>query len=101
VYSHIKDTIKNIPTHGQLYFIPTSLNLKNSRINDIADRLSANKNSVITIACLLAAIENENEFDYILVDCPPSSNIIIQGRAIALCMLTLYAVKNYNFSPEK
>jgi hypothetical protein len=23
------------------------------------------------------------------------------GRASALCMLTLYAVKNYDFSPEK
>jgi cellulose biosynthesis protein BcsQ len=79
MYFYISNIIKNIPSHGQLHFIPTSLNLKNSRINDIADRLSANKNSVISIACLLAATENENEFDYILVDCPPSSNIIIQG----------------------
>lgn len=79
MYSHIKNIIKNIPAHGQLYFIPTSLNLKNSRINDIADRLSADKNSIISIACLLTAIENENKFDYILVDCPPASNIIIQG----------------------
>jgi cellulose biosynthesis protein BcsQ len=81
MYSYVKNIIKNIPAHGQLHFIPTSLNLKNSRINDIADRLSANKTSIISIAYLLAAIENENEnkFDYILVDCPPSSNIIIQG----------------------
>jgi cellulose biosynthesis protein BcsQ len=79
IYSYVKNITKNIPVHGQLYFIPTSLNLKNSRINDIADRLSANKNSIISIACLLAAIENENKFDYILVDCPPSSNVIIQG----------------------
>jgi cellulose biosynthesis protein BcsQ len=81
MYSYVKNIIKNIPDNRQLHFIPTSLNLKNSRINDIADRLSANKNSIISIACLLAAIENENEnkFDYILVDCPPSSNIIIQG----------------------
>jgi cellulose biosynthesis protein BcsQ len=81
MHSYVKNIIKSIPSHGQLPFIPTSLNLKNSRINDIADRLSANKNSIISIACLLATIENENEnkFDYILVDCPPSSNIIIQG----------------------
>jgi cellulose biosynthesis protein BcsQ len=81
MYSCVKNIIKKIPDHGQLHFIPTSLNLKNSRINDIADRLSADKNSIISIACLLADVENENEnnFDYILVDCPPSSNIIIQG----------------------
>ena len=79
MYSSIKNTIKNIPSYEQLYFTPTSLNLKNSRINDIADRLSANKNSIISVANLFTDIENENEFDYILVDCPPSSNIIIQG----------------------
>lgn len=79
IYSYVKNMIKHIPTHGELHFIPTSLNLKNSRINDIADRLSANKNSIISIACLLADIEDENKFDYIFVDCPPSSNIIIQG----------------------
>jgi len=62
-----------------LDFIPTSLKLKNSRINDIADRFSANKNSIISIANFLNDIEQKNEYDYILVDCPPSSNIIIQG----------------------
>ena len=79
MYSNIKDSIKNIPVHGKLSFIPTSLDLKNSRINDLANRLSGDKNSVISIACLLSDIEKENKFDYILVDCPPSSNIIIQG----------------------
>jgi cellulose biosynthesis protein BcsQ len=59
--------------------VPTSLELKNSRINDIADRFSMNKNSIISVANLLAEIEQKNEFDYILVDCPPSSNTIIQG----------------------
>jgi cellulose biosynthesis protein BcsQ len=79
MYTCINNFIKNISVHGQLSFVPTALNLKNSRINDLADRLSAHKNGVISIACLLSDIEKNNEFDYILVDCPPSSNIIIQG----------------------
>jgi cellulose biosynthesis protein BcsQ len=79
MYTYIVDFIKDIHKHGQLKFIPTSLDLKNSRINDIADRLSADKNSIISIACLLSDIEKNNDFDYIFVDCPPSSNIIIQG----------------------
>lgn len=65
--------------HKQLKFIPTSLALKNNRINDIADKFSKNKNSILAVAMLLADIEANNDFDYILVDCPPSSNIIIQG----------------------
>jgi cellulose biosynthesis protein BcsQ len=79
MYAYVRNFIKDIPKHGELKFIPTSLTLKNSRINDIAERLSANKNSIISIACLLSDIEENNKLDYILVDCPPSSNIIIQG----------------------
>jgi cellulose biosynthesis protein BcsQ len=78
-YPYINNIIKDISKHGQLKFVPTSLDLKNSRINDLADKLSAVKNSIISIACLFSDIEKNNEFDYILVDCPPSSNIIIQG----------------------
>ena len=78
VYGSIKKAIKEIPEHGQLSFIPTSHLLKNSRINDIADKFSAHRNSIIAIANLFSDIERKN-FDYIFVDCPPSSNIIIQG----------------------
>lgn len=87
VHNYIKNIIKNIPLYGGLDFIPTSLDLKNSRINDIADRFSVNKNSIISVANFLHDIEHQNQieeknecdYDYILVDCPPSSNIIIQG----------------------
>jgi cellulose biosynthesis protein BcsQ len=79
VYSNIQSIIKNIPQHGQLNFIPTSLELKNSRINDIADKYAMQKNSIIAIAHLLLEIEQKNGFDYILIDCPPASNVVIQG----------------------
>jgi cellulose biosynthesis protein BcsQ len=79
MYSNILGIIKNISRHGQLYFIPTSMELKNSRINDIADKYAGQKNSIIAVARLFSELEQRNDFDYILVDCPPASNIIIQG----------------------
>jgi cellulose biosynthesis protein BcsQ len=79
VYKHINTLIKKIPQHGHLHFASTSLFLKNSRINDIADKFSRNRNSILAVAKLLSDIETENNFDYILIDCPPSSNIIIHG----------------------
>jgi cellulose biosynthesis protein BcsQ len=76
---NIPGIIKKISQYPQLHFIPTSLELKNSRINDIADKYTMRKNSIIAVAHLLSEIERENAFDYILVDCPPASNVIIQG----------------------
>ena len=79
VSKYVDKIIKKIPKHGQLNFIATSLLLKNSRINDIADKFSRNRNSILAVANFLSTIEAEGNFDYILIDCPPSSNIIIQG----------------------
>jgi cellulose biosynthesis protein BcsQ len=79
VYTSINAIIKTIPQYNGLSFVPTSLELKNSRINDIANKFSMNKCSIISVANLLSDIEQRNEFDYILIDCPPSSNTIIQG----------------------
>ncbi|MCL1995945.1 MAG: ParA family protein [Defluviitaleaceae bacterium] len=78
-FSSVDSFIKDIPKHEGLQYIPTALDMKNSRINDIADRYSSNKSNVLIVAKLLNDIEENHDFDYILVDCPPTSNIIIQS----------------------
>jgi chromosome partitioning protein len=86
-YSIIKDTIKNIPKYskknGKLDFIPTVLDMKNNRLNDISERLANNTLNVLIISKLLSDIEANNEYDYILFDCPPTSNIFIQSVFLA------------------
>lgn len=86
-YGLIKDGIKNIPKYsqgnGRLDFIPTVLDMKNSRLNDLSDRLSNNKSNILVISKLLKDIENHSEYDYILFDCPPTSNIVIQSVFLA------------------
>ena len=86
-FDKIKDSIKNIKKHsrknGKLDFIPTVLDMKNSRINDIADRFSQNTKNILVISKLLDDIEENNKYDYILIDCPPTSNLIIQSIFLA------------------
>jgi len=88
-YTMIENSIRTIPKHskngGKLDFIPTVLDMKNSRINDIADRFSRKAKNILVIAKLISDIEwnKEIEYDYILVDCPPTSNIIIQSVFLA------------------
>ncbi|MDP4094960.1 MAG: AAA family ATPase [Bacillota bacterium] len=82
-YEIVKNSIKRIKKYsnnnGELDFIPTVLDMKNSRLNDISDRMSKNTINILVIAKLLSDIDNNNEYDYILFDCPPTSNIIIQS----------------------
>ena len=83
-FNKICDSIKVIPKHsntnGRLDFIPTVLDMKNSRINDIADRFSEDSRNLLVVSRLLYDIENsDNQYDFILIDCPPTSNIIIQS----------------------
>lgn len=57
--------------------------MKNSRLNDISDRLSEKPTNILIIAKLLIDIIENNEYDYILFDCPPTSNILIQSVFLA------------------
>jgi len=86
-YSLIKDAFKNIPKYskgnGSLDYIPTVLDMKNSRLNDISERLSINTINVLVISKFLSDIDLNNAYDYILFDCPPTSNIIIQSVFLA------------------
>ena len=87
-YEMIQDAIQNIKKHtkkdGTLDFIPTVLDMKNSRISDIADRFSGSSKNILVVSRLLSDIEeSEKNYDFILIDCPPTSNIIIQSVFLA------------------
>lgn len=86
-FSNIKNCFKNIPKYskhnGKLDFIPTVLDLKNCRLNDISARLSKNTLNVMIFAQLLNDIDFELDYDYIFFDCPPTSNLIIQSVFLA------------------
>lgn len=75
----IKDSIKTVGRYDKLDYIPTVLELKNSRINDISERFSHNTIDLLAIPTMIKNIEEEKKYDYILFDCPPTSNIIIQS----------------------
>lgn len=77
-YSETRKCIRNIKPN--LDYIPTVLDMKNSRLNDIAERMSRNKKNILSIPKLIENLEgDDNKYDYILFDCPPTSNIITQG----------------------
>lgn len=86
---YVKQAIRNIKkyskTEGKLDYIPTVLDLKNSRLNDISERLSAETINILAVPRLLkdiAELENGN-YDYVFFDCPPTSSLIIQSVFLA------------------
>ncbi|MFT8323626.1 MAG: ParA family protein [Bacillus sp. (in: firmicutes)] len=86
-YKKIKESIREISKYsrgnGRLDYIPTVLDMKNSRLNDISERLSNNTTNVLVISKILSDIDLNSNYDYILFDCPPTSNIIIQSVFLA------------------
>lgn len=82
-YLSINNMIKHINKYsnsgGKLDYIPTVLNIKNSRLNDIAERMAKNTVSILSISKIMEDICKDNNYDYILFDCPPNSNMITQG----------------------
>ncbi|WP_195990209.1 ParA family protein [Clostridium sp. D53t1_180928_C8] len=82
-YLSINNMVKRINKYsnsgGRLEYIPTVLNIKNSRLNDIAEKMAKNTITILSISKIMEDICKENNYDYILFDCPPNSNIITQG----------------------
>lgn len=87
-FKRVKYTIQPISKHssargGCLDFVPTVLDMKNSRINDIADRFAKDTRNILVISRFLDDIQEEMDYDFILIDCPPTSNLIIQSVFLA------------------
>lgn len=63
-----------------LCFIPTKIDIVNGRLNDIAEQISRFSMSMVGIAKIFNDIDKmEEHFDYILIDCPPGINTLIQS----------------------
>lgn len=70
--------LKNHEFEKNLFFIPSSISFDNCRINELSQKMDKN----IFNICLMQLFYNDIsnfEFDYIFVDCPPTSNILIQS----------------------
>lgn len=79
----LKQSIRNIKKYskkgGKLDYIPTVIDLKNSRINDLSERLSKYSLNSLIFPQILHDISDIEEYDFILFDCPPTSNMLIQS----------------------
>lgn len=84
---YISNAVRNIKKYskkgGKLDYIPTVLDLKNSRLNDISERLSSDTINILAFPQMLEDIITIGEYDYIFFDCPPTSNLIIQSVFLA------------------
>lgn len=64
--------------NNNLSFIPSSISFENCRLNELAQRMEKNIYNIFLMHLFVKDIE-ELEFDYLFVDCPPTSNILIQS----------------------
>ncbi len=61
-----------------LSFIPSSISFENCRMNELAQRMEKNIYNIFVLYLFVRDIE-KLEFDYLFVDCPPTSNLLIQS----------------------
>lgn len=73
----IKQLVPNID------FIPSTLIYRNARLNDLASRMEQNPLNVFIMALFIDDLTLDQEYDYILFDCPPTSNMLIHSVFLA------------------
>lgn len=85
VDSPVKDILKNKCVklrkklfRNNLFFIPSSISFENCRLNELAQRMEKNIHNIFLLYLFIKDIENIG-FDYLFIDCPPTSNILIQS----------------------
>lgn len=62
-----------------IYFIPSSLFYKNGGLDELSLKMENKVDYLSILKQFVDNIENEKDFDYIFIDCPPSSNVMTQG----------------------
>lgn len=70
--------LKNSIYKNNLFFIPSSISFENCRLNELAQRMEKNIYNIFLLHLLVKDIEHL-DFDYLFIDCPPTSNILIQS----------------------
>ncbi|WP_456275105.1 ParA family protein [Bacillus sp. AK128] len=82
-YPHLNVTLekKNLikETDEGVHFIPSNIFYRNGGLDDFAQRLQDDFYDLLTLQQFFQSSHVEDDFDYILFDCPPSNNIITQG----------------------
>lgn len=65
---------------NNLFFIPSSLSFENCRMNELAQRMERNILNLFVIKLFLNDLTlSDTAFDYVFFDCPPTTNLMIQG----------------------
>lgn len=78
----VKNSIYKSETEkGFLAFIPNRIDIENSRINDLAYKMSRYSMGIVGLSVMIDDIIDsfEDGLDYVLVDCPPAINAIIES----------------------
>ena len=63
---------------NNLFFIPSSISFENCRLNELSQRMEKNIYNIFLLYLFVKDIEDLG-FDYLFIDCPPTSNILIQS----------------------
>lgn len=81
----VKDIMKDIcvcidkPSYNKnLFFIPSSLSFENCRLNELAQKMEKNIYNLFLVHLLISDVKDLG-FDYLFIDCPPTSNLLIQS----------------------
>ena len=81
---HISNIIKPVSGFNKedgmkFDYIPSTINFKNSRLNDLAQKMANKPFNIFTMRLILDDLRCDENYDYIIFDCPPSSNILTQS----------------------
>ena len=69
--------------NNNLKFIPSSINFEDSRLNDLAQKMGNNIYNIFLMHLVIKEIAKTGKFDYLFIDCPPTSNMLIQSAFLA------------------
>jgi cellulose biosynthesis protein BcsQ len=80
----------DIPTQARFDYIPSTINFRNSRLNDLAQKMASKSFNIFTMRLILNDLDCDKNYDYIIFDCPPTSNMLTQS---------IFLLSDYYFIP--